>query len=122
MLEAVNADIALIPAPAAQGAAEVGEDGGALMPVVLAPQPFLRRQKRVAAAGIDDVARLNVVIAAVVAVHFEPRFTCTVLLHLDHFMAFARVRAALAGVVVEHLVEILAPYLVGVRRTLADGA
>ena len=37
-------------------------------------------------------------------------------------MAFARVRAALAGVVVEHFVEILAPYLVGVRRTLADRA
>jgi hypothetical protein len=104
------------------GTAKLAEDGCALMLSVLAPQLLLRRQEGVAAAGIDHVTRVNTVAPAVIGVHIQVRVARSALLDLDHFLAFARVRAALARVIVEHLVEVLPPHLERVRRTRADGA
>ncbi len=50
------------------------------------------------------------------------RVARTALLDRRYLVAFARVGAAFAGMLVQHLVEILPPHLVGVRRAFADGA
>ena len=104
------------------GAAEVPKNRGALMQVVLAPQLLLRGEKCVAPAGIDHVTRADGVAAAIIGAHFQMRFVRAVLGHRHYLVALACVRAARSRVVVEHLVEILAPYLVCVGRAVADGA
>ena len=89
---------------------------------VLAPQLVFRSDQRVTAAGIHDIARLDTVAAPVVGPHVEQRFARIFLLDLDDLLPLAGVGAAFARMVIEHLVEILAPNLIGMRRTVADGA
>src|ERR1700722_11025203 len=122
LIETVNTDVAGILARPKFCAAEVTEYGGALMQVVLAPQLVLRSDKRIAAAGIDDIARLNAVVAAVIGLYFEQRFARAFLLDFPNLLSLTGIGAAGTRMIVEHLVEILAPNLKGVRRTVADGA
>src|SRR2546430_265659 len=60
--------------------------------------------------------------APVIGAHIESSVTRTTLLDVQRLMALARVRTALARVREQHLVEVLPPHLVGVRRTVADRA
>ncbi len=122
MSEAVDADVAGVLAETRSCTAKVPENRRALMLQILAPQLSFGREKSIAAAGIDDVARLQRITAALIGAHVEPGGARALLLHCRHFVAFAGVGAAFAGMLVEHPVEILAPNLVGVRRALADGA
>src|SRR5580698_9613335 len=114
MLEAVDADVPCVLARAPLGAAVMAEDGGALMLRVLAPQFPLRGEHGVTAAGIDHVAGLKAVTAAVIRAHIEPRFARTPLLYGYDLVTLASIRAAFARMLIEHLVEILPPYLIGV--------
>ena len=119
MIEAVDADVAGVLAGARQCAAEVAENCGALMLIILAAQLHFRSQEGVAAAGIDDVPRLQPV-AALAGAHLEMSFARTGLFGRDDLMSLARIRAALARVLEEHLVEILPPDLIRMRRAVAD--
>src|SRR5205823_8730632 len=105
--EAVHADVARILARPHVRAAEVPEDRRALVLRVLPSQPSLRRKEGVAAARVDDVARLDPVAPPLVGAHFEAAVTRAALLDADRLVALARVGAALARVRVQHPVEVL---------------
>ena len=115
----------MLPASApgrSDGTAEVTEDGRTLVLRVLAAQAALGGDEGIAAAGVHDVARLDVVARAAVGAHLEARVARPALLEAHDLVPLARPRAALAGVLVQHAVEVLAPHLEGVRRAVADGA
>src|SRR5579863_1199810 len=59
---------------------------------------------------------------AILCAHIHDAVTRADLLDRYHLVAFARVSASCASMVEQHLVEVLTPYLVGVRRTAANGA
>ena len=119
--EAVHADVAGVRPGTRRGAAEMPEDGGALVLGVLAAQLFLAGEEGVAPAGVDHVAGLELVVLPGIGAHLQPAVAAAALLDTHHLVPFAGVGAALAGVLEQHLVEVLAPDLVGVRRAVADG-
>src|SRR4029077_6628241 len=121
VLEAVEADIARIRPGARLGAAEVAEDRRTLMLPVLAAQFVFGGEKGVAAAGVDHVARLDPVIRSTLGAHPQAAGARCALLELHDLVALTRAGAAFARMIEQHLVEILAPYLVGVRWAVADG-
>ena len=122
MIEPIDADVSRIIARAPSRPEVVAEDRCALMFVVLPAQSFLRRKECVPAAGVDHISGEDGVTAAVIRAHIEPSFARPRLLGLVDFVALARIRAAFARVLEEHLVEILPPNLISVRRAIAERA
>src|SRR6185312_1178535 len=73
VLEAVDADVARVFATAARGMAESAEQRRALVLAIPALELVLRREEGIAAAGVDQVTRLDRVLRAVVGMHLDPR-------------------------------------------------
>src|SRR5258708_33265188 len=74
-----------------------------------------------AAAGVDDVAGLDAVAAAVIGFYLEQRLARIFLLDLQYLLPLAGIGAAVTRMVVEHFVGLLPPHLIRMRRTVADG-
>src|SRR5579863_3165799 len=96
VLEAVDADIARIRPGARLGAAEVAEDRRTLMLPVLATQFVFGGEKSVSATGVDDVARLDLVIRATLGTHPQPAGARCALLDRHDLVALTRAGAAFA--------------------------
>src|ERR1700678_356663 len=95
---------------------------GALVLVVLTAQALPGRQKRIAARCIHYILSRDTVTLAVCHADFNNGATRIDLLDRNHFVTFPRIRARRTRVVEQHLVKVLAPHLVGMRRTASDGA
>src|SRR5690349_24558888 len=96
VLEAVDADVARVFATAARGMAESAEQRRALVLAIPALELVLRREEGIAAAGVDQVTRLDRVLRAVVGMHLDPRLARAALLDCHHLLPFAHVGAAFA--------------------------
>src|SRR4029077_8634097 len=94
--EAVHDDVAGVRAGTRRGAAEMPEDGGALVRGVLAPQLSLAGEEGVAPAGVDHVAGLELVVLPGIGAHLQPAVAAAALLDIHHLMPFTGLSTAVA--------------------------
>jgi hypothetical protein len=105
-------------------AAEMTEDGCAVVPGIASFDVQLAGQERFAARGIDQVARLPVPGAAVLLLCLNARATlrrATLQLNAAHAAALDHLGAGTRGVADQDFVELRAAHVVRVRHRLVPG-